>query len=85
MLMRRAYAGQAARDDLAALGYELAEQAIVLVVDVFDFFGAELANFLAPEKFASTTAFAGRAAGTASAAAEARAIAAGTVAARAWS
>ena len=52
--MRRADAGQAARDDLAALGHELAEQAKVLVVDVVDLLDAELALLLATEEFART-------------------------------
>ena len=58
VLVRSAYARQTARHDLAALGDELAEHAVVLIVDVFDFLDAELADLLAPEKFASTAAFA---------------------------
>src|SRR5260370_12496530 len=58
MLMRRAHAGQAPGHDLATLGHELAEQPVIFVVDVCDFLGAELADFLAPEKF--TSAFARR-------------------------
>jgi len=50
MLVRGTDASQAARHDLAALGHELAEHAVVFVVDVFDLFGAELADLLAPEK-----------------------------------
>src|SRR5882762_5173934 len=61
-LMRSAYAGQPARHDLTALSDELPEHAVVLVVDVLDFFHAELADFLAPEKLAS--AFARWSAGT---------------------
>src|SRR5580698_7510346 len=68
--MRRAHAGQAARHDLAALGDELAEQTVVLVVDVFDSLGAGRADFITPEELASATAFAGRTSGTASAAAK---------------
>src|SRR5581483_2387913 len=55
-LVRHAHAGQTPRHDLAALGHKLSEQAVVLVVDGFDLLDAELANFLAPEVFA--TAFA---------------------------
>ena len=54
MLMRRADAGQTPGHDLAALRHKLAEQSVIFVVDVGNFFGAELADFLAPEKFAST-------------------------------
>src|SRR5215471_245811 len=60
-LMRRADPGQAARDNLSALGHELREQAHVFVVDGFDLFRTELADFLATEIFAS--AFAGTSAG----------------------
>src|SRR5438477_8064078 len=67
VLVRRAYAGQAPRNDLAALSDELAEHAVILVVDVLDFLDAELANFLAPEKLSPPAAFARRTAGTASA------------------
>jgi hypothetical protein len=52
--MRRANAGQTPRHNLAALGHKLPEQTIIFVVDVGNFLGAELADFLAPEKFAST-------------------------------
>src|ERR1700736_759259 len=55
-LMRSAYAGQPARHDLAALSDELPEHAVVLVVDVLDLFHAELADFLAPEKLATSFA-----------------------------
>ena len=48
--------GQTPRHDLAALGHELPEQPVIFVVDVGDLLGAELANFLAPEKLASTFA-----------------------------
>src|SRR3984957_18311275 len=72
VLMRRTHAGQAPRHDLAAFGHELAEHAVIFVVDVFDFLGAELANFLAPEELASTAAaFARRSAGAACTAAAA--------------
>src|SRR5437879_2543973 len=54
--MRRANAGQPPRHDLPALGHELAKQPVILVVDVLDLLDAELANFLAPEKFASALA-----------------------------
>src|ERR1700687_1860430 len=64
--MRCAYARQAPRHDLAPLGDKLAEHAVILVVDVFNFLDAELANFLAPEKLASATAFARRTARPAS-------------------
>jgi hypothetical protein len=52
MLVRRANAGQAPGHDFTALGYKLAEQTVVFVVDVGNLLGAELADFLAPEKFA---------------------------------
>src|SRR6516165_8039274 len=62
--MWRAHAGQATRHDLAALGHELPKQPVVLVVNIFDFLDAELANLLAPEKLASArTTFAPRSAG----------------------
>src|SRR5258708_20481579 len=79
--MRRANAGQPTRHDLAALGHELAQHAVVLVVNVLDFLDAELANFLAPKKLAST--FARRPTRTASAAspAKSRTISAGTISA----
>ena len=53
--------GSVTSGDLAALGHKLAEQPVILVVDVRDFLGAELADFFAPEKF--TSAFARRTAG----------------------
>src|ERR1700757_1377597 len=68
--MRRAYARQPPRHDLAALGHELPQQPIVLVVDVFDFLGAELAHLLATEELPSARAFPPRPAGPAPAAAE---------------
>src|ERR1700757_1614059 len=77
--MRRAHARQAARNDLAALGDELSEQPVVLVVDVFDLFDAELANLLAPEELASPgSAFAGRSTRSASATAKSGTISAGS-------
>src|SRR5579864_48302 len=51
-LMRRANPGQPPRHDFAALGDKLGEQPHVLVIDRLDFFGAELAYFLATEIFA---------------------------------
>src|SRR5512146_1246766 len=53
-LVRRAHTRQASRNNLAALGNKLAEQANVFVVDVVDLLGAELAHFLAPENRAAT-------------------------------
>jgi hypothetical protein len=55
-LMRSAYSGQPARDNLAALCHKLPEQAHVFVIDVVNFFHAEFADFFAPEEFASTAA-----------------------------
>src|SRR6201986_5124399 len=52
VLVRSAHARQTPRHDLAALGHELPEQPVVLVVDVFDLLDAELTYFLAPEEFA---------------------------------
>ncbi len=52
--MPRAYTGQAAGNDLAALGDKTLQQANIAVGDSVDLLGAELANFLAPEKLAST-------------------------------
>src|SRR5712672_3442581 len=40
-------------DDLAALRHKLPQQAHVLVIDGVNLFDAELADFLAPEKFAA--------------------------------
>ncbi len=66
-LMRRAYAGQAARHDLAGFRYKLRKQPHILVVDTVDLLDAELANLLAPEEFPSAFARPSRAsAGTAS-------------------
>src|ERR1700682_4463425 len=48
-LVRRAYARDPPRRDLAALGDEGREHSHVLVIDVVDFFHAEPAHFLAPE------------------------------------
>src|SRR5579863_1964585 len=83
MLVRRTNSGQTPGDDFAALGDELAEQAVIFVIDVGDFFGAELADFLAPEKFASALARRTAGAGTSAPAASSktRAVtAAGTLA-----
>jgi hypothetical protein len=55
--VRRAYAGQASRSDLAAFRHELRQQTHIFVIDRFDLLDAELANLLAPEKLAA--AFAG--------------------------
>jgi hypothetical protein len=63
-LMRSANSGQAARDDLAALGYEAGEQTNVLVVYGVDLLDTELADFLAAEEFASAFAAAGTASWT---------------------
>src|SRR5580658_4493301 len=59
--MRSTYSGQASRRDLAALGYELSQQTHIFVIDRFDLFNAELANFLASEEFAATFARTARA------------------------
>jgi hypothetical protein len=60
VLVRRAHTSQAPRHDLAALGYELTQKTVILVVDVFDLLDAELAYFLAPEELAAASAaFAG--------------------------
>ena len=55
-LMRRANAGQSPRDDPAAFGNKLREQTNILVIDSFNLFDAELANFLAAKILATTTA-----------------------------
>src|SRR5437588_18756 len=52
-LVRRAHAGQPPWDDLAALSHKLPEQTHILIVNVVDFLHAELADFLATEKFPS--------------------------------
>jgi hypothetical protein len=49
-----AYTGQAARNDLAALGDKTLQQANVAVRDGVDLLGAELTDLLAPEKLAAT-------------------------------
>jgi len=54
-LVRGANAGEPPGHDLAALGYELLEQANIAVRDAVDFLGAELAHLLATEKLATTT------------------------------
>ena len=56
-----AYARQAARNDLAALGDKALQQANVAVGDGVDLLGAELADLLAPEELASARAAAGTA------------------------
>src|SRR5580693_10369245 len=48
-LMRGADAGNAARDDLAALRYESVQKLYVLVIDVVDLLHAKPANFFAAE------------------------------------
>src|SRR5215472_10562186 len=73
--MRCAYARQPARDNLSALRHELPQQPVILIVDVFDFLRAELANLLTPEKFTSA-ALARRSARTASRSAKSRTISA---------
>ena len=54
--MRRANSRQSSGDNLATLGHELGQKTNVFVIDCFDFLDAELANFLATEKFAPTLA-----------------------------
>jgi hypothetical protein len=56
VLMRRTHSRQTPGHNLAALRDKLPEQPVILVVDVGNFLGAELANFLAPEKLSSTLA-----------------------------
>ena len=75
MLVRRAHARQAAWHDLAALGHELSQQPVVLVVDVFNLLDAELANLLAPEELAPAGAALARSARS-TAAAKSRTISA---------
>src|ERR1700686_1688496 len=84
MLMRRTHAGQPPRHDLSALGDELPQHAVILVIDVFNFLDAELAHFLAPEKLASAAAFARRPARSPSAptAAKPRTVATRTISTR---
>ena len=55
-LVARADAGQAARNDLAALGHEALQQAHVAVADRVDLLRAELADLLAAEELASARA-----------------------------
>src|SRR3954471_22815863 len=55
--MHRAGAGDAPRQDLAALGHERPDQLDVLVVDVVDLVRAELADFAAPEQRTALTLF----------------------------
>jgi hypothetical protein len=54
--MWRAHPGQTPGHNLAALGNELPEQPHVFVINVIDFFDAELAHLLAPEKLATAIA-----------------------------
>jgi hypothetical protein len=54
-LMGRAYASQAARHNLAALGHKLLQHADVFVIDVVDFFDTEFADLFPAEELASTT------------------------------
>ena len=74
--MRCADARQAAWDDFAALGYKLAEQPVVLVVDVFDLLDTEFANFLAPEEFTAARSAFTRPAGSAPGTAKSRTVSA---------
>src|SRR6266849_167971 len=60
-LVRCANAGQAPRNNLAALRHELGEQPDIFVVDGFNFLHAELADFLAAKIFAPTLAATGAA------------------------
>jgi len=55
-LMRGANAGQAPRNDLAALGNKALQQAHIAVWNGVDFLDAELADLLAAEKFPSAGA-----------------------------
>ncbi len=52
-LVAGADAGEAARNDLAALGDEALEEADVAIADGVDLFGAELADLFAAEELAS--------------------------------
>jgi hypothetical protein len=52
-LVPRANSGQAARNDLAALGNKALKQPDIAVGDSVDLLGAEFANLLAPEKLAA--------------------------------
>ncbi|MEY2412487.1 MAG: hypothetical protein QOD84_1093 [Acidobacteriaceae bacterium] len=54
--MRSANARQPSRDNFSAFGHELCQQAHVFVIDCFDLLDAELANFLAAEKFTAALA-----------------------------
>jgi hypothetical protein len=58
-LVRRAYSGQPAWDNLAPFRHELAEQAHVFVINVVNLLHAEFADLLAPEKLATAIAAAG--------------------------
>jgi hypothetical protein len=53
-LVSCANAGEPPRHDLAALGHKALQKANIAVRDCIDFLGAELADFLAAEKFAAT-------------------------------
>jgi len=53
-LMRSANTGQPPRHNLAALGHELPQQLYVAVRNRVDLLGAELANLLAAEEFATS-------------------------------
>jgi hypothetical protein len=68
-----AHTGQAARNDLAALGDKTLKQANIAVGDSVDLLGAELADLLAPEELAATGAAARSTGGTWSARTRARA------------
>ena len=54
--MRCADAGQAARNDLAALRHKLLQQAHVFVINLVNFLDAEPADLFAAEKLASAIA-----------------------------
>ena len=60
----RAGAGEAAWNDLAAVGDELLQQAHVAIADVVNLFDGELADLLAAEELAAARAAAGTACGT---------------------
>jgi hypothetical protein len=58
-LVRRAYSGQPAWDNLAPFRHKLAQQSHVFVIDVVNLLNAEFADLLAPEKLATAIAAAG--------------------------
>src|SRR5882757_4817297 len=62
--MTRAHTGQAARNDLAALGDKTLQQANVTVRDRIDLLRAELADLLASEELTATRAAARTTSGT---------------------